>query len=285
MVVPRLIPDDTPALPPGFVVAPGKSVGNGSPPIIVHEASKARFILLPEGRFEMGTSDAKHPYEDEKPAHTVSLAPFYLQETEVTFGQMEWFFETHRDVERPEDYVGALDALKARCPSTEEALEHPAVYISRDLAGRVAEAMGGRLPTEAEFEYAARSGGKDYTYVWGDKAETFWEGAPDRKANLGSEGTKPVRRCPDDRTEQGIFDLAGNVREWCFDPWARYSAVAVHNPKGPPVTNPDTGRYAIRGGSFDTPFHKGAHATSRSSLEASTTYDDLGFRVALSIEQ
>ena len=64
----------------------------------------------------MGTSDAKHPYEDEKPAHTVSLPPFYLQETEVTFGQMEWFFETHRDVERPEDYVGATGRPQGEMP-------------------------------------------------------------------------------------------------------------------------------------------------------------------------
>jgi eukaryotic-like serine/threonine-protein kinase len=266
------------------VAASGETNGKGWPLIIVHKASEARFILIPEGRFVRGTSDAKHPFEDEKPAHLVYLDPFYIQETEVTFCKMEWFFETHRHVDRPEEYLEALRHLKVRCASTAEALEHPAVCITRELAGQFAESIGGRLPTEAEYEYAARSGGKKYTYVWGNDLKTFWDASPEHKANLLSDGTKPVGRCRDDRTEQGIFDLAGNVREWCLDIWAPYSAVEVANPKGPPASGSASDEYAIRGGSFLTPPHVAAHTTDRSKPEVQRWIDDdLGFRVALPI--
>src|SRR5262249_4627288 len=128
---------------------------------------------------------------------------------------------------------------------------HPAVGIPHTLAEDFARWAVGALPTEAQWEFAARSRGKPFPFVWGT------ERGKGSLANLNNAGdpsrdvpTSEVRVYIKARTEQGICDLAGNVREWCRDRWGLYevSSVATRDPQGPREGT----QFVVRGGSFST---------------------------------
>jgi formylglycine-generating enzyme len=141
--------------------------------------------------------------------------------------------------------------------------DHPAVHVSWDDAAAYAKWAGKRLPSEAEWEYAARSGLTQKPYVWGEEfrpggkimANTFQGRFPNR--DLKEDGfarTSPVRRYPPNRF--GLYDMAGNVWHWCAD-WYRpdYYAVSPRkNPQGPPDSydpdEPGIPKRVHRGGSF-----------------------------------
>jgi serine/threonine-protein kinase len=254
---------------------------NGFASVIVHDASQTRLALIEGGSFTMGAFDQVKPRQDDLPAHSVSLDDHYMQETEVTFGQMEMFFDEHREIERPGDYRQKLGELRAAFEE-DEALRHPAVYVGHDLARQFAEWVGGRLPTEAEWEHAARSRGEDYVYPWGNDPNLAYE--PGRlninQVDCTSVCTKPAGTMDDDRTEQGIRDMAGNVREWCQDVWGAYAEGPIGNPTGPPAVDPKSDEYVVRGGSFERPLEF-ARTTRRDHERPGATYADLGFRVVL----
>ena len=132
---------------------------------------------------------------------------------------------------------------------------YPAVGIPHDLAERFARRRGGRLPTEAQWEYAARSRGKKRRYVWPDDTEPSLARANiDSMSMIGAVNTIEVGKKEKDRTEQGIFDLTGNVREWCRDLWAAYptSTEPLTDPQGAPASEKGKGEHIVRGGSFAT---------------------------------
>jgi formylglycine-generating enzyme required for sulfatase activity/tRNA A-37 threonylcarbamoyl transferase component Bud32 len=239
----------------------------GLPRIIQHKTWGTRFILI-EGTsdFRMGGGEAGTV----SPASfkTVPVPGFYLQECEVTNGEMARFFDSSRGMaqwqtacHQAQDLHGAA---ADRCP---------AVFIDHATATEYAKLMGGDLPTEAQWEYAARSGGQaDRPFIW--KVGP----APRRgetRANLDrigapALGTLPVGSMPEDRTDQGVRDLAGNVREWCQDP----------GPDG--GADGTTPTYAVRGGSWSSRAALGT-ATGRDVLVGSETLPDLGFRIAIPV--
>jgi serine/threonine-protein kinase len=257
-----------------------------------------RFIRIPGGEFRMGNDfdlgNASNNDEDQ-PAHPVKLSDFYIQENEVTNGEMEaYFIAIQMKVDdRPARWKEVCEKL--RVAGLDPTL-HPAVGISHHLAENYARWKGGKLPTEAQWEYAARSGGKKVRYA------TERDVVPSKRiANVNSLGelgsgitTMEVRHYSKDRTEQGIYDLTGNVREWCRDIFADYVAtdeLAV-DPVGPAPAQGAKPTYVIRGGSFATPddIHttrprrldptdKGDHA--RSQMDEDGTSDDIGFRVVI----
>jgi sulfatase modifying factor 1 len=146
-------------------------------------------------------------------------------------------------------------------------LDHPAVHIAFPDARAYCEETGMRLPTEAEFEYAARGGLDGKKYAWGDElkprgkwAANIWQGEFPRKnlAEDGYSGTSPVRAFPSNG--YGLYDMGGNVWQWTSD-WYRpdtyrldATAGIVRNPRGPSTSrdpfDPGSFKRVQRGGSF-----------------------------------
>ncbi len=237
---------------------------------------------------------------DEQPVHTVYLDAFYIDETEVTNAQFAAFvsatgYET--DAEQTGcgwiydgDGWGCIQGVDWQHPfgpDTDLAGkdEHPVVQVSWNDAKAYCEWAGARLPTEAEWEKAAR-GTDGLIYPWGntfdgtklnfaDKNTSFdWS---DSNWDDGYADTAPVGSYPDGASPYGALDMAGNVWEWVAD-WydsGYYAASPESNPKGPA-----SGDYRVlRGGSW-----RGNVAVMRAANRAQDppddTYNSVGFRCA-----
>jgi serine/threonine protein kinase/formylglycine-generating enzyme required for sulfatase activity len=257
-----------------------------------------RYIHIPGGEFRMGNdfdqANARDDDEDQ-PAHLVKLSDFYIQESEVTNGELEAYFIANQfDLDhRPARWKKVCERLikAGRDPTF-----HPAVGITHKQAEDYARWVGGKLATEAQWEYTARSGGKKLRYAMSHDAKPNM-----RDANVDSTGqlgsgvtTMEVRFYPKDKTEQGVYDLTGNVREWCRDVWDDYVATEepVIDPVGPPAPKGAKPSYVIRGGSFATPpdIHttrprrpdpKDSQDHAITQMAEDGTSDDIGFRVVI----
>ncbi len=158
----------------------------------------------------MGSNDGD---SDERPVHSVTVPTFELTKTQVTVGQ----------------YKACVDAGSCSAPSTwdycnwdkSDRGSHPVNCVDWDQAQAFASWAGGRLPSEAEWEYAARSGGRDWEYPWGDEVVTCERAVMDDGSNYGCgrNSTWPVCSKPNGNTTHGLCDMAGNIWEWVQDWW------------------------------------------------------------------
>ncbi len=281
--------------------AAGKSEG-GWPKALVRKSDLSRFVLIEGGSYPRGAFRDDPAFgEAEKPAHLVEVSDFYLQQFEVTFDEVEAFFgeaRVDRYADDLRDYRAEFKLIVQAVGDRDRALKYPAVGLSRRRAEEFARWAGGLLPSEAQWEFAARSRGQERLYVWDDGPEAGDALYRDRKANVYSDdaGDSQVdtvpRSDPDarakagpfagDRTDQGVFDLAGNVREWCRDAYQKYRAV---EPDPDPVAAPRGAgdKYVIRGASFKSPVSQ-ARTTCRDDPREFDYWDlDLGFRLVLEI--
>lgn len=179
---------------------------------------------------------------------------------------------------------------------------HPVVHVSWDDAQAYARWAGKRLPTESEWEYAARGGLAEKKFVWGDaepepnaRLANIWQGAFPHQ-NLATDGwerTSPVKSYPPNG--YGLYDMAGNVWEWCAD-WYRadeYSLrpgkIILRNPPGPAESwDPDeplTPKRVTRGGSFlcHVSYCESYRPAARRGTATDNGMSHLGFRCAKSI--
>ncbi len=172
-------------------------------------------VMVREGEFQMG-SDSEEAAQDEKPIHTVFVDSFLIDTHEVTVGEYRLF------VEETGHPAPEWSQVELYAPTD----KHPIVFVSWHDAMAFAEWAGKRLPTEAEWEKAARGGLIAKTYPWGnltpngkqcnfaDKNLTHYWWA-DQKVDDGYTFTAPVGNYPENG--YGLFNMAGNVWEWCLD--------------------------------------------------------------------
>jgi formylglycine-generating enzyme required for sulfatase activity len=219
---------------------------------------------IPEGWFGMGDDAGR---DDERPAHRVWVDAFDLCAYQVTNAEYArfltatkhpkpylWDDANFNHPEQPVVAVSWLDAM-AYCE-----------WLSRATGRRY------RLPTEAEWEHAARGGVEGKPYPWGDAPP---ESLPDY-ATRWKTGPEPVGRYA--ANAYGLFNMGDNVHEWCAD-WydaSFYSRSPERNPAGPE----DGKRRASRGGSWRHQI-KVTRSAARSSIPAEFKYADYGFRVAM----
>lgn len=246
-----------------------------------------KFVRIPAGNFVMGSDSAKAKPE-ERPAHLVNITdPFEMQTTEVTVGQFRRFVaetgyrteaETAAEPAKPERARtsaagGAQIAVGANWqnPGFVQAEDHPVTCVSwNDAAAFCAwlakkEGLPYRLPTEAEWEFACRAG------VPGDFCAGLETLAWSRQNSGG--GTRPGgRKKPN---AWGLYDMLGNVEEWCADWAGRYPRVSVNDPVGS-AAEP---LRAVRGGGWDRKAGE-IHFPSRGCLRRDSCANTLGFRLA-----
>jgi len=228
-------------------------------------------VLIPAGWFTMGSKEGHFSHQ---PPHRVYLDAYAIDKYEVTNADYKNFIDL-RDHLR-----GKKTPLGPNCQKVErgvsppkiwnenheyplELADHPVVCVRRGMAKRYCRTMGKRLPTEAEWEKAAR--GKDgRKYPWGNKwdpkktnhglAKSPWEDASDGYAR-----TAPVGSFPEDKSPYGVYDMAGNVYEWTWDIYwpYYYPRSPKRNPKGPESyksipedLRPEWHAYTVRGGSW-----------------------------------
>ena len=179
----------------------------------VNDPLQEGMVLIPAGEFQMGSNDPEAD-NDEQPVHTVYIDAFFMDETEVTNLEYKKFVlanprwgkdridrgfhnGNYLKLWNGNDYPGGKS-------------NHPVVYVSWYAAMAYAGWVGKRLPTEAEWEYAARGGLAGKKYPWGDVVDS---GKANYGRNVGD--TTPVGRYPPNG--YGLYDMAGNVWEWCLD--------------------------------------------------------------------
>lgn len=252
---------------------------------------------IPGGAFRMGTADGMH---FEQPVHSVTVKPFLIDPAEVTVGEFAKFVEAtgYRteaekfgnsgvfDLETGEwRMTNGADWRRPEGPGSVAEASEPVVQVSWNDAAAYAKWAGKRLPTEAEWEFAARGGLEGTTYAWGDELRpggkpvaNWWQGSfPER--NTVEDGF--LKRAPVGSFQAngfGLFDVAGNVWEWTADWYAEdyYAESPENDPKGPPTGE----ERVIRGGSWMCAenFCTNYRVAARSHATPETGLNNLGFR-------
>ncbi len=254
-------------------------------------------VSLPGGTFQMGTNDG-YPYE--APAHDVTLKPFWIDKHELTVAQFAKFVKATGYKTEAEKWgwsgvfskdahdwtkVDGADWRHPDGPKSEAKPDEPVVQVSWNDAVEYAKWAGKRLPTEAEFEYALRGGLVGKRYAWGDELRpggkpvaNWWQGTfPDFDTGEdGYSGRAPVCKFPPNGF--GLYDMTGNVWEWCSDWWSEdyYEHSPKENPQGP-----EKGTERVqRGGSWlcSENYCSNYRAAGRGHSTPDTGLNHLGFR-------
>jgi formylglycine-generating enzyme required for sulfatase activity len=275
-------------------------------------------VELPGGTFAMGSADLwTYPADGEGPVHEVTLASFRIDATAVTNARFSEFVGAtgyRTDAERlgwafvfagllPDDFeptrgvaaapwwrqVYGADWAHPEGPQSDvgDRADHPVVQVSWQDAAAYCAWAGVRLPTEAEWEYAARGGLAGAVFPWGNDREpdgehrmNVWQGTFPTKNTLddGFLGTAPVDSFAPNGF--GLYNMTGNVWEWCadwYDP-GYYARSPVENPTGPRA---GTDR-VMRGGSYlcHASYCNRYRVSARSANGPDSSVGNLGFRCA-----
>jgi len=224
--------------------------------------------LISSGEFMMGRNS---PYHDAQ-IHKVHLKSFYIDKYEVTNA----LYKACYDVGRCESPKRLDSKNRSNYYSDDKFANFPVIYVDWNMATAYCEWRNGRLPTEAEWEKAAR-GNTQSDYPWGNSLDHNY-------ANYGQDitqgDTKEIGSYRNDRSPYGVYDLAGNVWEWVSD-W--YSETYYANSPTENPTGPESGKYhVVRGGSWANTEYSllSAERYKLRTIPEDTDFIDLGFRCA-----
>jgi sulfatase modifying factor 1 len=277
-------------------------------------------VSLPGGAFDMGSDGSEaYPADGESPVHTVELTAFSIDTVAVSIARFEEFADATGFVTEaehfgwsfvfggflPDDFPDTRAVANAPWwrqvygaswrhpdgPASDIAdiADHPVTHVSWNDAQAFCTWSGTRLPTEAEWEYAARGGRPSSVFPWGDELEpggehrmNVFQGTFPAENTLadGHDGTAPVDAFPPN--DFGLYNTTGNVWEWCadwFDP-GYYANSRANDPTGP-----STGTHRVmRGGSYlcHASYCRRYRVAARSANTPDSSTGNLGFRVALS---
>jgi len=235
-----------------------------------------KFITINGGSFMMGRESMGSLFGDAKPIHAVAIKTFEMSKTEVTVGQ----------------YAQCVEQGACTEPTTGKYCNwgkpnrqlYPANCVTWDQANQYAKFIGARLPSEAEWEYAVKSGGKNQKYSWGNDKPTCDKAVMHGRGDdgCGTGGTLPVCSKPAGNTAQGLCDMIGNVGEWVQD---KYQFSYDEAPADGSAYEASGSMRVMRGGSFVSGelsyLNLGdLRADSRSNSPADLRYPYYGFRLA-----
>ncbi len=258
--------------------------------------------LVPAGEFTMGGSAAvayaacqkfyleaadtfcqKNDFTDEEPVHTVYLESFYMDKYEVS--NAAYRVCVNSGACQPPKYTKSNTRSSYYGDSQYD--NYPVIYVDWNKAVTYCEWRGARLPTEAEWEKAAR-GTDGRTYPWGEGIDrnraNYWEG--NWEDNCCVEDTTAVGSYASDASPYGLFDMAGNVMEWVADWYSNtfYQSSPSSNPLGPDSSQYSgigDSRRVVRGGSWLSGDYD-VHSSNRLSMIPLFSQSTLGFRCARS---
>ncbi|HQC45133.1 MAG TPA: formylglycine-generating enzyme family protein [Myxococcota bacterium] len=229
------------------------------------------WVRIPGGSFIMGSS-GKDAEEDETPAHKVNVPEFEMSKTLVTLDQ----------------YKACVDAGVCETPDTEEGCNwgksdrgnHPINCVDWEQAQAFATWAGGRLPSEAEWEYAARSATRGWKHPWGNKRANCSLAVmteSSKRQGCGNDGTWPVCSKPKGNTAQGLCDMSGNVMEWVKD-WYYYGYKGA--PKDGSAREVKGSPYKVCRGGFWGGHARNMQAAVRVYYPPEFRENFIGFRIA-----
>jgi formylglycine-generating enzyme required for sulfatase activity len=259
-------------------------------------------VLIGGGVFQMGAADGM-PFEG--PVHNVELHSFQIDEHEVTVAQFAEFVKATGYRTEAENFgwsavfdmdsggwekVDDADWRRPEGPGSLAKADEPVCQVSWNDAAAFAKWAGKRLPTEAEWEYAARGGLAGKTYAWGDELRPAAGG--DKPVANWWQGNFPGRNTGEDKfimrapvksfapNGYGLYDVSGNVWEWCADRYGEdyYEESPAKGPAGPPTGE----ERSIRGGSWMCAenFCSNYRVAARSHATPDSGMNNLGFRCA-----
>ena len=287
-----------PKSPERIVVPPSKSEPapskpsqpEPSAPKTLTNSIGMKFVLIPAGTFTMGSPIDEPGRDNDETQHVVTIAkPFYMQTTEVTVGQWRIFvYKTGYRSEAETDggvYVWAVSKMGKKTgtfwdnPGFAQADSHPVSCVSWNDAQAFIKWLNEkregiyRLPTEAEWEYACRAGTRTRYYTGNSEADLNRAGW---YADNSNDRTHPVGG--KDPNSHGLYDIHGNVWEWCADWYADYLQGVVPDPQGPPKGS----ARVFRGGCWLNDASN-CRSARRNSYPPGYRFLSLGFRLARSV--
>jgi serine/threonine protein kinase/formylglycine-generating enzyme required for sulfatase activity len=265
------------------------------PRVIIRTLDKARFLRIPGKKYHRGDTRVGRPALDYQrnpcAPHWVELSGFYIQETEVTHEQIEKYLEVHPEAaENLKSWEAYYKSVRKKTNPEANAKRYPAACIGYLAARQYARDMAGQLPTEAQWEFAAKSCTDDFLFPWGKMPARGERPKANISSPNNSGGLAFVGSFSEDRTDQHVLDMAGNVRELCLDAYEPYSSIInAGNSTDHPLRDPcvcveprpdNSVKFVVKGGSFQLGLLR-AMAFQRDRVAADDPTDDIGFRIVV----